>query len=67
MLNLIAESDLITESVQRIVNEGEVPKVEQDENAEDSDGDIFVLAKRVYLTLQQTRVDNKKSSQKKQR
>ncbi|KAI8070293.1 vacuolar protein 8 [Thamnidium elegans] len=67
LLNLIAESDLITESVQRIFNEGQVPKVEQDENAEDSDGDIFALAKRVYHILQQTRDSNKKSSQKKQR
>ncbi|KAG2229147.1 hypothetical protein INT48_000956 [Thamnidium elegans] len=55
------------ESVQRIFNEGQVPKVEQDENAEDSDGDIFALAKRVYHILQQTRDSNKKSSQKKQR
>ncbi|GAA5816134.1 Vacuolar protein 8 [Mucor flavus] len=67
LLNLIAESDPITESVQRIVNEGQAPKAEQEENAEDSDGDIFVLANRVYITLKKTRVDNKKSSQKKQR
>lgn len=67
LLNLIAESDLITESVQRIVNEGQVPKIEQDENAEDSDGDIFALAKRVDLILQKTRGNNRKSSQKKQR
>lgn len=67
LLNLIAESDTITESVQRIVNEGQAPKVEQDENTEDGDGDIFGLAKRVYHTLQEIRDSNKKSSQKKQR
>lgn len=67
LLNLIAESDPIIESVQRIVNEGQVPKVEHDETNEDADGDIFALAKRVYLILQQIRDSNKKSSQKKQR
>ncbi|KAI9360301.1 vacuolar protein 8 [Pilaira anomala] len=67
LLNLIAESDPITESVQRIVNEGQAPKVEQDENTEDGDGDIFGLAKRVYHILQKIRDSNKKSFQKKQR
>jgi hypothetical protein len=66
LLNLIAESDPITESVQRIVNEGQVPKLEQDENNEDVDGDIFALAKRVSVVLQQIRESHKKSSQKKQ-
>jgi hypothetical protein len=66
LLNLIAESDAITDSVQRIVNEGQVPKLEQDENNDDVDGDIFALAKRVLLILQQIRESNKSSSEKKQ-
>ncbi|KAG2204305.1 vacuolar protein 8 [Mucor mucedo] len=66
LLNLIAESEPIIESVQRIVNAGQVPKAEHDDTNEDADGDIFALAKRVYQILQQIR-DSKKSSQKKQR
>lgn len=66
LLNLIAESDAITDSVQRIVNEGQSPKIEQDETNDDVDGDIFALAKRVLLILQQIRESNKSSSEKKQ-
>lgn len=66
LLSLIAESEPIIESVQRIVNAGQVPKVEHDDTNEDTDGDIFALAKRVHQILQQIR-ESQKSSQKKQR
>ncbi|KAK4511233.1 uncharacterized protein ATC70_012447 [Mucor velutinosus] len=65
LLNLIANSDTITESIKRIINEGQKPKMEiGEEDAED--GDIFALAKRVYNTLQQIRESNG-ASQKKHR
>ncbi|CAO0789851.1 unnamed protein product [Mucor circinelloides] len=65
LLNLIANSDAITESIKRIINEGQKPKMEMGEEDTD-DGDIFALAKRVYNTLQQIRESNV-ASQKKQR
>lgn len=65
LLNLIANSETITESIKRIINEGQKPKMEVGEEDAD-DGDIFALAKRVYNTLQQIRESNG-ASQKKQR
>ncbi|KAL9541830.1 Vacuolar protein 8 [Mucor atramentarius] len=65
LLSLIANSDAITESIKRIINEGQKPKMEMGEEDTD-DGDIFALAKRVYNTLQQIRESNV-ASQKKQR
>lgn len=65
LLNLIANSDAITESIKRIINEGQKPKMEMGEEDTD-DGDIFALAKRVYNTLQQIR-ESDVASQKKQR
>lgn len=58
-MNLIANSNAITESVQRIVNDGQVPKVDQAEENGD-DGDIFALANRVYQILQQARDKSQK-------
>ncbi|KAF1799495.1 armadillo-type protein [Mucor lusitanicus] len=65
LLGLIANSGTITESIKRIINEGQKPKMEIGEEDAD-DGDIFALAKRVYNTLQQIRESNG-ASQKKQR
>ncbi|KAG2193446.1 hypothetical protein INT46_011082 [Mucor plumbeus] len=65
LLNLIANSDTITDSIKRIINEGQKPKMEMGEEDTD-DGDIFALAKRVYNILQQIRESNS-TSQKKQR
>ncbi|CAO3624988.1 unnamed protein product [Mucor hiemalis] len=66
--NLIAASNSITESIQRIVNEGQGPKLEGDDTEQDVDGDIFALAKRVHSILQNIRESNKNNtSQKKQR
>jgi hypothetical protein len=58
-LSLIANSDDITESVQRIVNEGQAPKMDQGEENGD-DGDIFALANRVHQILQQIREASQK-------
>jgi hypothetical protein len=54
LLRLISESDTIVRSVDRIVH-AEVPS----EEAEDTDGDIYALAKRVSQLLQNMR-DTKK-------
>jgi hypothetical protein len=59
LLSLIANSEAITESVQRIVNEGQTPKEDQGEENGD-DGDIFALANRVHQILQQIREANNK-------
>lgn len=65
---MIAASNSITESIQRIVNEGQGPKLEGDDTEQDVDGDIFALAKRVHSILQNIRESNKNNtSQKKQR
>ncbi|KAI8967922.1 vacuolar protein 8 [Mycotypha africana] len=70
LIALIAGSDTIIESVQRIVDEGRQQSVsqgiseqQQQSNASD-DGDIYGLAKRVYQTLQQIRESNEKTQRK---
>ncbi|KAI8636901.1 vacuolar protein 8 [Parasitella parasitica] len=65
LLNLIANSNTITESIKRIINEGQKPKMDMGEDDTD-DGDIFALAKRVFSILQQIR-DSNATSQQKQR
>lgn len=67
LANLIANSNAITESIQRIVNEGQGPKLDQDETEQDVDGDIFALAKRVHHILQNIRESNTTSQQKNKR
>ncbi|KAI7902308.1 vacuolar protein 8 [Cokeromyces recurvatus] len=64
LLSLIAESKSIVESVKRIADEGQVPRM--DNNDENEDSDIYALAKRVYHILQQIGESNNRS-QKKQR
>lgn len=65
LLGLLAGSDAIADSIQRIVNEGQTPKLNQNYENND-DGDIYALAKRVSQVLQKIR-ESSNRSQKKQR
>lgn len=64
-MNLLANSNAIAESVERIVTEGQSPNTEHSDENND-EGDIYTLAKRVGQILQKIRESNNKS-QKKQR
>lgn len=64
LLSLLANSDAIAESVQRIASEGQTSKMDGNEN--NDEGDIYALATRVGQILQKIRESSSKN-QKKQR
>ncbi|OBZ87868.1 Vacuolar protein 8 [Choanephora cucurbitarum] len=56
LMSLIANSTQITQSVERIVREGQSPKAEHHEDSDE--GDIYGLAKRVMNTLNEIKSSN---------